>query len=547
MSKLWHRWSPKSVSGFSRRELGRMASLLMFGGLVPSRAAAAQTLSAPASSAIAPAVTASTEKLYASLGVRPFINCRGTVTVIGGSIELPEVRAAKSLANQQHVQIDELMEAAGKRLAELTGAEWGMVSAGCSAAISHATAACVAGGNPDLHVRIPNLAGFPKDEAIIPAHSRTVYDAAIRAVGVKIIEVDTLDALQFAIGPRTALIYVRPNAENEKGPMPTEAIAKIAKPHNIPVVVDAAAEALTIPVIHLQWGATLVCYSGGKIIRGPQSAGLLLGRKDLVQAAWVHSAPHHGYARSMKVGREEVIGMLAAVESWAKRDHDAEWKEWVARCDYIADRVTKIPGVTASVRRQPGHRNNLNARLSIQWDSKTLGITGESVERILDTTEPRIKLGGGGRGQSASGGDSGLSISTALMTPGDEKIVADRVYQVLSQKHTLKPDEPPKPPAGNVTGAWKVNIQFAASKSTHTLDLVQQGNGVKGTHRGNFTERDLVGTIDGDAVDFATEFAEFHGDDLSFRFSGKLTGDSMAGSLDMGEYLMATWTAERRG
>src|SRR5204863_5948154 len=146
--------------------------------------------------------------VYKSLGVRPLINCRGTITVIGGSIELPEVRTAKTLANQQHVQIDELMEAAGKRLAELTGAEWGMVSAGCAAAISHATAACVAGGNPDLHVRIPHLAGFAKDEVIIPATSRNVYDAAIRAVGVRVIEVDTPDALQLAIGPKTAMLYI---------------------------------------------------------------------------------------------------------------------------------------------------------------------------------------------------------------------------------------------------------------------------------------------------------------------------------------------------
>ena len=114
-------------------------------------------------------------------------------------------------------------------------------------------------------------------------------------------------------------------------------------------MVDAAAEMLTIPNVHLQRGATLVGYSGGKFIRGPQSAGLLLGRKDLVQAAWIHSAPHHGYARAMKVGREEMIGMLVAVESWVKRDHKAEWAKWVARCDYIAESVTKIPGITAEL------------------------------------------------------------------------------------------------------------------------------------------------------------------------------------------------------
>ena len=334
--------------------------------------------------------------------MRPVINCRGTITVIGGSIELPEVSAAKVLANQQHVPLDELMEAAGKRLAELTGAEWGMVSSGCAAAMSHATAACVAGGNPDLHVRLPDLTGFAKDEVIIPGHSRNVYDAAIRAVGVKIIEVETPEELQLAIGPKTAMIYIFANARNETGPLTTEVIAKIAKPHNIPVLVDAAAEVLTIPSVHLQRGATLVAYSGGKIIRGPQSAGLLLGRKDLVQAAWIHSAPHHGYARAMKVGREEVVGMVTAVESWVKRDHDAEWKAWVSRGDLIAGRVGKIPGVTATVRRDEGPgRGNRSPGVTIRWDAAKLGITGAEVTDILYTTEPRIALGGEAAAEAA--------------------------------------------------------------------------------------------------------------------------------------------------
>src|SRR5437762_8129138 len=234
------------------------------------------------------------------------------------------------------------MDAVGKRLAELTGAEWGMVSAGCAAAMSHATAACVAGGNPDLHVRIPNLAGFPKDEVIIPASSRNVYDAAIRAVGVRVIEVDTPDALQLAIGPKTAMIYIFAGPRYDSGPMSTEAICRVAKAHGVPVLVDAAAEGLTIPNVHLQRGATLVAYSGGKFIRGPQSAGLLLGRKDLCQAAWVHSAPHHGYSRAMKVGREEIVGMVVAVESWVKRDHAAVSTDWIARLTLIADRVSRI-------------------------------------------------------------------------------------------------------------------------------------------------------------------------------------------------------------
>ena len=375
---------------FSRRQLFRLASAFGVGSLLPAPRLWAQRVPAARAAAIEPNV-------YESIGVRPLINCRGTLTIIGGSIELPEVRAAKSAANQQHAQLDEVMAAVGKRLAELTGAEWGMVSAGCAAAMSHATAACVAGGNPDLHVRIPNLAGFAKDEVIIPGHSRNVYDAAIRAVGVKILEVETPAALELAIGPKTAMIYIFAGPRNDSGPMSTEAICAIAKPHGIPVLVDAAAEILTIPNVHLQRGATLVAYSGGKYIRGPQSAGLLLGRKDLVQAAWVHSAPHHGYARAMKVGREEMIGMLAAVESWVKRDHAAEWKEWTARCDYIAERASALAGVFAAVQREPGASlSNRSPRVTIRWDSRALGITGPDVIALLDSGDPRIAVGGAG-------------------------------------------------------------------------------------------------------------------------------------------------------
>ena len=525
---------------FSRRQLFRLAGVLGAGSALPaSRASALQNslVAAP----IEP-------NIYTSIGVRPLINCRGTLTIIGGSIELPEVRAAKTAANQQHAQVDEVMAAAGKRLAELTGAEWGMVSAGCAAAMSHATAACVAGGNPDLHVRIPNLEGFAKDEVIIPTHSRNVYDAAIRAVGVTIIEVDTPEALQLAIGPRTAMIYIFAGPRNDTGPMSTEAICKIAKPHGIPVLVDAAAEILTIPNIHLQRGATLVAYSGGKYIRGPQSAGLLLGRKDLVQAAWVHSAPHHGYARAMKVGREEIIGMVVAVERWVARDHAAEWKEWVTRCDYIADRVSKIAGVTPTVQREPGASlSNRSPRVTLRWDSRRLGITGPEVADLLDKGEPRIVLQAGGAQAQGADGDSSISITSAMMSSGDEKIVAQRIVEILSARHTLKPADAPLPPVANLSGRWEVEIQFAASRGTHTLHLQQNGNRIDGTHQGNFLGRDIAGTMNGDHVTLSSVVTERHGDALTYRFSGKLAGDTLTGSLDMGEYLAATWTARRSG
>ena len=526
----------------SRRHLIRIAGLFGLGTALPAGASAQTKRRTVPAAPVEPDV-------YKAIGVRPLINCRGTLTIIGGSIELPEVRAAKNAANQQHAHLDEVMDAVGRRLAELTGAEWGMVSSGCAAAMSHATAACVAGGNPDLHVRLPNLAGFAKDEVIIPTHSRNVYDAAIRAVGVKIVEVDTPEALQLAIGPRTAMIYIFAGPRNDSGPMSTEAICAIAKPHNVPVMVDAAAEILTIPNVHLQRGATLVGYSGGKFIRGPQSAGVLLGRKDLVKAAWVHSAPHHGYARAMKVGREEMIGMLAAVESWVKRDHQAEWKQWVTRCEVIADRVSKIPGVTAVVQREPGvSLSNRSPRVLIRWDSKQLGLTGATASTLLDAGEPRIALGGGGgggRGQTELPGDTGISITSAMMSPGDEQIVARRVVEVLSAKHTLPTPAAVQPPSANLSGRWLVEIRYAAGTTTHTLHLQQDGNRVDGIHQGDFLSRDIGGTIDGDAVSLASSVTERHGDSLNYRFSGKVAGDTLSGTVDMGEYLTAAWTARR--
>jgi L-seryl-tRNA(Ser) seleniumtransferase len=184
--------------------------------------------------------------------------------------------------------------------------------------------------------------------------------------------------------------------------------------------------------------------------------------------------------------------------------------------------------------------------VTIQWDPKALGITGPEVAKILDTTEPRIVLGGGGarEGQDQSG-QTGIGLSVFMMSAGDEKIVAERISQVLSTKRTAEAAVPPRPPAGDLSGHWKVAIQFAASRSTHTVDLVQDGNGLSGTHQGEFRARELTGTIDGDQVMFATRPAQSHGDNLSFRFSGTLSGDSMAGSLDLGEYLTASWTAQR--
>jgi seryl-tRNA(Sec) selenium transferase len=480
--------------------------------------------------------------VYGAIGVRPLINARGTFTIISGSTMLPEVRAAIDAASRRYVHLDELTEAIGARLATLTQAEWGLVTAGCAAGLTLATAACVAGGNPDLHVRIPNLQGFPKDEVVIPAHSRNVYDAAVRAVGARVLTVATMADFEAALGPRTAMIYLFAGPNADKSPLNLKAIAPIAKARGVPILVDAAAEILTIPNVHLQAGADLVGYSGGKCLRGPQTAGLLLGRKDLVKAAWVHSAPHHGPHRGHKVGKEEAIGMLAAVEAWVKRDHDAEWKRWTGWLEEIAAKVKTVPGVTTEIV-QPEGLSNRTPNLRVRWRRDAIPVGGDVVSRTLFEGQPRIAMpGGGGGGDPAT---TGVSVNPYMMHLGDAPIVAEALRAVLAQPPTAAA-RPPAPPAADVSGGWDVQIKYAASTSTHRLQLRQREGDIEGAHKGDFLTRDLTGSIDGSTVRLRSAISEEGGDAITCSFEGTVAGDQMSGTLDMGEYLGATWTATRR-
>ena len=526
----------------TRRELlrrgGDVGGLLALPLILPRDAAASASRAAVADNSGGLRVG---DDIYQSIGVRPIVNARGTYTIISGSVMLPEVRAALDAAAQHYVHLDELADAIGGRLATLTGAEWGLVTSGCAAALTHATAACVAGGNPDLHVRIPNLTGFPRDEAIIPKHSRNVYDAAIRAVGLRVIEVETFAELQAAFGPRTAMVYIFAGPNADKSPVSLQAIAPVAKANGVPILVDAAAEVLTVPNVHLQNGATLVAYSGGKCIRGPQTAGLLLGRKDLVRAAWVHSAPHHGFSRGMKVGKEEAMAMLMAVEMWMKRDHDAEWAKWTSWLNLIADRVKTVGGVRTAIT-QPEGLSNKTPSLKVLWDKGQLGVSGDLVARTLLDGDPRVALFSQ-RGETPE--ETGVSITPYMLLPGDAEIVASRLAAVLSRPPQKDASTAPKAPAADLSGHWDVHIVFAAGQSNHALHVRQRGNDLDGTHAGDFVSRDLTGSIDGDAVRIHSSYDEAHGDALNFTFTGKVTGDSMSGMLDMGEYLMGTWTAKR--
>jgi D-glucosaminate-6-phosphate ammonia-lyase len=528
----------KASDGATRRELFQIGNALVWPVLLGAPAAKSATIGP-----LKPG-----PEIYQSIGVEPVINCRGTFTIIGASVEVPEVRAAMEYAAQYYVQLDELAEGVGRRLAELTGAEWGMVSAGCAAGLKHVTAACVAGGNPEKLIRIPDLTGFDKTEVVIPRSSRSVYDHAVRNTGVRIIVVDTAEELDGALSPRTAMIYLTAGGPSVSGPLSLENVARLAKPRDIPVLVDAAAENLTIPNVHLQRGATVVAYSGGKAIRGPQCSGLLLGRKDILMSAWQASSPHHGPGRDNKVGREETLGLLAAVEAWVKRDHDAEWKKWLSYLDTISKRVSAVDGIETSVREPMGLSNHSPA-LVVSWDPAKLHVTGEEIAEELARTKPRIALAGGeGGGRNKREPDNGktsISITAWMMQPGDDKIVADRIHEVLSIKRSPRPE--PAAPGTNLSGRWDVNVEFFSSKSQHVLFLQQDGGRVNGSHKSDFSVRDVQGTIEGSQIKLRSNTAERgSGDSIPYIFAGTGSGDTFSGTLYMGEYLNAKFTATRR-
>src|SRR5262245_59588555 len=326
--------SIRSCVGISRRNLLQTGAL----GAMSAAASSAQ---------VAPARLTGAD-VYSRIGVRPFINCTATYTINGGSLMLPEVITAIQQASHYHVNLDDLMEKVGNRLAELLQVEWGIVTAGAAAALTHGTAGCIAGSDPEKMQRLPDLTGL-KNEVIIPRESRVAYDHAVRTVGVKIIEVNSVEELQGAISRHTAMIEILGNHFGG-AKLDLKDIAPIARKAGVPILVDAAADYLIVPNPYLALGADLVAYSGGKILRGPQTAGLLIGRRDLVRAAWANSAPHHAVGRALKVSKEEIVGMLRAVEVSTQRDIQSDFREWEGWYAHISEQITKVPGVKAAVR-----------------------------------------------------------------------------------------------------------------------------------------------------------------------------------------------------
>jgi uncharacterized pyridoxal phosphate-dependent enzyme len=362
--------------------------------------------------------------VYDELGVTTVINGQGTMTVLGGSLPRPEVEAVMALAGKHFVSIPELEAAAGKKIAEMLKLPedyTAAVTSGAAAAMQSGLAGILTGDNEQYIRQLPDLAGL-KSEVIIQKSHRNPFDHQLRGTGAKLVEVETPEDVHNAISSKTAMFHFS-NFANDDGKIKVEEWLKLAKQAKIPAMIDAAAD--TPPVSHLwdyaNMGYDLITFSGGKAMRGPQCAGLLLGRKNLVGYALLNNSPYEDtLGRGQKVGKEEIVGMVKAVELYLQEDHDALNAEWQKRLDTITSQVTKIMGVTAA-NLVPGIANHVPS-MQITWDQARVKVTPRELSELLRISKPSIVV---------ERNTKGIEMTSFMLQPGEAEIIAERLTQAF--------------------------------------------------------------------------------------------------------------------
>jgi len=375
----------------------------------------------------------STRNVYEELGVTTVINGQGTMTVLGGSLMRPEVGAVMELAARHFVSIPELEVAAGKRIAEMLKLPEGysaMVTAGAAAAMESGLAGILTGDNAKFIQQIPDLTGM-KSEVIIQKSHRNPFDHQLRNTGAKLIEVESREDLRKAVNSQTAMMHFS-NFANASGQIKVDEWVKLAKEFGVPTFIDAAAD--TPPVSHL-WdyahlGYDLIAFSGGKAIRGPQCAGLLIGRANLVAYALLNNSPHEDtIGRSQKVGKEEIIGMIKALELYLAEDHEALSEEWQRRLELISRKITTLPSVTTSYF-TPDVANHV-PHMEIRWDSQRIQISPEDAISALRKSKPCIVLA---TSEKHGNKREGIAMNSFMLQPGEDAIIADKLYGLLKAR-----------------------------------------------------------------------------------------------------------------
>jgi L-seryl-tRNA(Ser) seleniumtransferase len=460
---------------------------------------------------------------YLALGVRPFINCCSVRTMHGGSLMLPQVRAAIDVASRQFVNLDELMEAAGKRIGELVQAEWGIVTCGSAAAVALGTAACVAGNDPIKMVRLPFTEGMV-NRVIIPKKQRFAYDQAVRMIGCHIVEIETRTDLDKALEEPVALVVLLGKQEHATT-VRLEEIASVVKPKGIPIMVDAASEHIERPSPWLQRGADLVIYSGGKFLRGPQTSGLLLGNKRLCQAAWRNSSPHQALGRPMKVSKEDIIGVVTALEYWfGGRDRVAERQQWYDDLAVISERLTSIPGAKGEILEPQGV--DRVPRLKVIWDREKYPLDGLGLRgRVLDG-EPRVML------DDNSATENSIAIDPFQLQPGEAAQVGDAIVAALLISAQAEPVVV-CPPALEITGNWEVRVDLQHGSRVHRLALQQSGNDLAGHQQSERFDGPVNGAIEANVIRFTFD-GRHDASNISFRFEGTVQNGAMSGTVHVG-------------
>lgn len=377
------------------------------------------------------------KNVYTRLGVKTVINCRGTWTYLSGSLEFPEVRQAQLEAAQYFVNMLDLQRAVGRRLSELTGAESGIITSGSAGAMAAATAACMAGSDDKYIWQLPDTTGLKHE--VIMVGGRSAFDSAIRLTGAKLVLTYSPEELANAINENTAMIYTTDLGEK------LQRIVEIAKQRKIPMLLDDAAG---IPPadnakLYARMGIDLYCFSGGKGLCGPQCSGLLLGRKDLIEAALLNSSPREGaVCRPMKVGKEEVIGCLTALETWLSLDEKKLYSEWNGRIDRIRKLVETVPGIkTDTYIPDDGNRY---PTLKISWDQQAWRYSITDCVQELRASDPVIEVLGadnpslvkavreGQPNRKEHKGPDHIELVSMTIKPGEEIIVGQRLRAVLS-------------------------------------------------------------------------------------------------------------------
>lgn len=416
----------------SRRKLLRKGSEAIVAGSVGAYAAAVAG-AVPATSAVAAPAAAAGVDYYEKLGVTPFINAAGTYTILTASIMPDEVQAAVALAAKKPVHLLELHDAAGNYLAKKLRCGGALVTSGASAGLTLGTAACITMGNKEAIVNIPTDLSGLKNEVIVQKAHRYEYDHAMRNCGVKIVEIETVEQYQNAFNEKTVMTNFF-NAED--APIGREEWIRIAHQHGVPCFNDAAADVPPISNLwnYTQMGFDLVAFSGGKGMRGPQCTGLLLGRKDLIDAARLNNSPNsNAVGRGLKVSKEDIIGMVAAVDWFLSQDDAAMEAEFRKRADRIAEQVKKVPTVETTVFIPPVA--NHVPHLLVTYDSARVRTTGREVMQKMREGTPRIELNPGTGGAPASaglpGGENTIIVGVWMLQPGEDAIVGRRLREVL--------------------------------------------------------------------------------------------------------------------